>query len=193
MNDPRRMHYVTEHYHQLQGLRLLPLGAAVLLSVPAGHGAAWFGLSPAAMCLLLLAAAVVASFPIARYYERQYGRARFPWWPAGTGTLLASAAAVLGLAWLQDVRPVPVSLPLLFVSVVLARVGLAAGRLRVHYLWIAAVFAAAAILPLAGVPPALRGVTFDCLVGGALIVAALGDHRVLRRVMTIPTPDERTS
>ncbi len=193
MNDLRRIHYVAEHYHQLQGLRLLPLGAAVLLAALAGRHAAAFGISAAAACLLLLGAGVVASFPIAQYYERQFGRVAAGRWRAGAVTLIASATAVVGLAWLQGVRPAPVSLPLLFLSIMLARLGLVAGRLRVHYVWIALACGTFALLPLVGVPPALRAPALDALIGGSLIVAAIGDHRVLRRVMSGPPPNERTS
>ncbi len=192
MNDLRRMHYVAEHYHQLQGLRVLPLGLACLLAVPARQGATPLGLSPAAASLVLLAAGLAASFPIGRYYARRFGRVEPRPWRAGTVTLVASAAALLALAWLQERWPVPVSLPMLFVSAALARLGLVEGRLRVHYLWIAAACAAFAVLPLVGVPVAVRAAALDALVGGGLIVAAIGDDRVLRRVMTRPMDGGRT-
>jgi len=193
MDDLRRVDYVTGHFKQLQGLRLLPLGAAVLLASAAGRGAARFGLSPKAAWLVLLAAAVAASFPIARYYEQRFGLVASAPWRSGAVTLLACAAALVGVIWIQEVRPLPVSTPLLFVSILLARLGLAAGRLRVHYLWIAGACAALGLLPLIGVPPAVRGWAIDLLIGGGLIVAAVGDHRVLSRVMTMTMETGRTS
>src|SRR5258708_32534962 len=75
MDDLRRMHYVTEHYHQLQGLRLLPLGVPFLLSVPWSLARMPRGLS-AAVFLLLLAAGLAVSGPIGRDLTRRFRRGR---------------------------------------------------------------------------------------------------------------------
>jgi hypothetical protein len=42
-----------------------------------------------------------------------------------------------------------------------------------------------ALLPLLGVPLEIRAAALDGLIGGGLAVAAIGDDRVLRRVMTM--------
>jgi hypothetical protein len=62
---------------------------------------------------------------------------------------------------------------------------MAAGWLRSHYLFIAAACATFALLPLLGVPLEIRAAALDGLIGGGLAVAAIGDDRVLRRVMTM--------
>lgn len=185
-DDLRRIRYVTEHYRQLQGLRLLPLSAPFLVSLlwrlagppvtpllqPAGWG-------------LLVAASLGASLAVGRYYTRRFGSAPplWPVWGAGAATLLGAAAALLCLEWLQEWRPLPVSFPMLFLAIVFARVGLAGGRARVHYLWIAIACGAFALLAPLGAPLAVRAGAFDLLVGGSLIVAAIGDDRVLRRAI----------
>ena len=182
MDDLRRIRYVTEHYEQLQGLRLLPLSVPFLLSslwrlAPSGAttlpGTAW---------TLLLVSAFAASALIGRYYARQFGQAHpFRWW--SVLQIVAGTAAFFALEWLQEIRPFPVPLPVLFIAVVLARVGTAAGWLRSHYLWIAAACALFGLLPVLGVPLDLRAAALDGLIGGGLAVAAIGDDRVLRRVM----------
>jgi hypothetical protein len=98
-------------------------------------------------------------------------------------TLLGSCAGFLWFEWLQEILALPVSLPLLFVAVALARLGLVAGRLRIHYLWIAAAVAAFAMLPHDGISADTRAAAAHLLVGGGLVVAAIGDDRILRRVL----------
>lgn len=182
MDDLRRIHYVAEHYEQLQGLRLLPLSVPFLLS-------SLSRLAPSAALLsgggwtLLLISAFVASTLIGRYYSRRFGDTRpFRW--RSVLQVAAGTAAFFALEWLQEIRPFPVSLPILFVAVVLARVGTAAGRLRSHYLWIAAACALFGLLPVLGASLDVRAAAFDGLIGGGLAVAAIGDDRVLRSVMT---------
>ena len=184
MDDLRRLHYVARHYRQLQGLRLLPRSVPFLLSAlwrlafPASGSAL-----PRAGWALLVAAAIAASVPIGRYYTRRYGDADvFPWRAAVT--LLGGAVAVLALEWIQELRPFPVSLPIVFVAVALARVGLSSDGLRLHYVWIAAACAVFAALAPLGVPLDVRAAALDLLLGGGIAVAAIGDDRVLRRAMT---------
>jgi len=182
MDDLRRLHYVTEHYGQLQGLRLLPLSVPFLLSA-ISRGAPRPLLTGTAFAVLL-ATAIAASFPIGTYYVRRFGRAQQNRWKTGVATLVVAVAVFLWLEWLQETRPLPVSLPVVFVALLLARVGWAAGRLRSHYLWIAGACAVFAALPLLHVSMYARTVAFDLLIGGGLAVAALGDHCVLLRAMT---------
>ena len=181
MDDLRRIHYVTEHYEQLQGLRILPLSVPFLLS-------SLSRLAPGAATLsgrgwtLLLVSAFAASALIGRWYSRQFGQAPPFRWRAALH-VVAATAAFFALEWLQEIRPLPVPLPLLFVAGALVRMGLAADRLRSHYIWIAAACALFALLPILAVPLDIREAALDGLVGGGLAVAAIGDDRVLRRVM----------
>ena len=184
MDRLRRIHYVARHYRQLQGLRLLPLSVPFLLSALwrlafPGSGSAL----PSAGWVLLVAAAIAASALIGRYYTRRFGKANVFPWPTAVA-LGGSAAVVLALEWIQELRRFPVSLPVVFVAAVLARVGLLSDGLRLHYVWIGAACAVFAALTPLGVPPDLRSAALDLLVGGGIAAAGIGDDRVLRRAMT---------
>jgi hypothetical protein len=183
MRDLCRTYYIAGRYRQLQGLRLLPLSVPFLVSAfwrrgsgAPGLSSAWWGAS--------LGLAVAASIPIGRYYERRFGDADARRPRTGALTLLAVTASLVGLAWVQELRPAPVSLPVLFATIALLKLGLAANRLRAHYLWIAAACVLFEALPPLGANAEVRAATLDGLVGSGLAVAAIGDHRVLRRVMT---------
>ena len=181
MDDLRRIHYVAEHYEQLQGLRLLPLSVPFLLS-------SLSRVSPSATVLsgsgwsLLLVSAFAMSTVIGRYYSRQFGQA-YPFRWRSVCQIAAGTAAFFALEWLQELRPFPIPLPILFIAIVMARIGMAAGWLRSHYLWIAAACALFGLLPVLGVSLDARAAALDGLIGGGLAVAAIGDHRVLRSVM----------
>jgi hypothetical protein len=98
-------------------------------------------------------------------------------------------AAFLGFEWLQETLSPPVSLPVIFVAVVLARLGLVAGRVRAHYLWIAAAAALFGVLPRAAVSADIRAVAGNLLIGCGLVVAAIGDDRMLRRTLRMRRSD----
>src|SRR5262249_38071112 len=121
-------HYVTGHYAHLQGLRLLPLSVPFLLA--AVERMAGVPFVPGVIWTLLILAALVAPSGIGRYYARRFGQAPAPRWRSGMLTLLASGAAFLWFEWLQETWSPAISLPLLFVAVMLARLGFAASRLR---------------------------------------------------------------
>jgi hypothetical protein len=187
MDDLRRIHYVTEHYAQLQGLRLLPLSVPFLLvAIERLSGGR---LLPAGVWAILVTAAVVAPFRIGKYYARSFGQVQPPRWRTGAFTLIASVAAFLWFEWLQETLSPPVSLPVIFVAVVLGRLGVVAGRARGHYLWIAAAAALFAMLPRATVFADMRAVAGNLLIGCGLVVAAIGDDRVLRRTLTVRRPE----
>ena len=181
MDNLHRIHYVTGHYAQLQGLRLLPLSGPFLA---AGlERLAGTTLVPPGGWALLVIAAVAGPAWIGRYYTRRYGQVRAARWRGGALTLIASVAGFFCFEWLQELFSPPLSLPLLFVAVVLARLGLVAGRVRGHYLWIAAAVAAFAVLPREAVSLDVRAIIGNLLIGGGLAVAAIGDDRVLRRAL----------
>jgi hypothetical protein len=184
MDHLRRIHYVARHYRQLQGLRLLPLSVPFLFSgiwrlVAPASGSAW----PTIGWALLIAAALVASVPIGRYYTRRFGGADVLPWRA-VAALVGTAIAVLALEWVQELRPFPLSLPVVFIAAALAHVGLSSDGLRLHYVWIAAACLVFAALAPLGVPVGLRAAALDLLVGGGIAAAGIGDDRALRRALT---------
>ena len=198
MKDLSRMRYVTEHYAQMQGLRLVPLGVPFLASgawragwlrgLPAadGHGAAyWFCMG--------LAVAVAMSFAVRAYYRRRFGLAQPLPGRNGVVTLMAFVASFMVLVAMQDELHWRVSIPALFVAVVFAYLGLVQGRLRQHYLALAGACLIFASLGILGVPLHERDVLLDFLIGGGLIAAGIGDHLVLRNTLQPPRSETYAS
>ncbi len=181
MDDLRRIHYVTEHYEQLQGLRWLPLSLPFLAG--ALERLAGRPLLPAVVWALLVLAPLPLSSIVARYYARRFGRAQAPLWRSGALTMIGVVAGFLWFEWIREMLSLRVLLPVLFVAAALARLGVVANRLRVHYLWIAGACVGFALLPLVEPSPASRAVAADLLIGGGLAVTAIGDDRVLRRTL----------
>lgn len=188
MTDPARVRYLVEHYPQLQGLRLVPLGL-VFVGVAAWHDGQlrWLPGSEAGgvtnWFLASLGVAVLASYIVGAYYRRLFGCVQLRPFQTGGPRLLAMAALVGVSLVVQDVFKWPVSLPLVVVGGMLAYIGVAQRRLRQHYLWIAAACVFLANVGSFGVPPRTQQVMFDLLIAGGLIVAGVGDHMVLLKVL----------
>jgi hypothetical protein len=187
--NARRVLYVTEHYAHLQGLRIVPLGVCFLGSgawraglmgwVPgiAGRGArAWLVAS--------LAIAVGLSLAIGARYRR-HGVVRPRATATGAVTLTACFVSFVVLGRLPP-NAWQVSMPALLAAFVLAYLGVVADGLRRHYLVIAVACLVFAFAPLMRVPPAARNVALDLLIGMGLIVAGVGDHMALQRVLQSP-------
>src|SRR5215831_15734853 len=102
MDEMRRMHYVVDHYAQLQGLRLVPLGTVVLLHPLVAQLARLLQLRSRYVFVLLAALAVAASFPIRGYYVRRFGEA--PTRPARVLPLVAAVVTFAALFALQDLH-----------------------------------------------------------------------------------------
>jgi hypothetical protein len=187
MSDTARLQYVTDHYSYLAGLRIVPLGVPFLASAAwragwltwwpwtAGRGAErWFWSS--------IATAIVLSYPIRAWYRRQWGARQPPHRRNGAATLTMSAVGVVALAVCQPVA-IRVSTPLVFVGLQLLILSVVGRGARTHYRFIAGACLAVACLPLAGVSRHLRAIALDLLIGGGLIGAGWGDHRVFRAVV----------
>jgi hypothetical protein len=192
--EQNKIRFVTANYHQLQGLRLVPLGLLLALWAsldwlgffdparfpPADRAtvltrigfACWLGL------LLALAAPV--------YYRYRYGsvepfdrRSRNRW----------ITAAVIGffvLARIDRVLQWPVSLQLLLVSMALFITVWHDGRVRIHYLAPAFVWLAVSFLPMWDVSPALLRTMVFGLGGLTLLGCGIGDHLLLTRTLARP-------
>lgn len=181
-----RIRYITEHYAQLQGLRLAPLSVPFFL-------AAWWDLlpstrpttvSPAAMELTLVALAIAASFPIRAYYERRFGTVPALSWRREVLPLLGCALLFVVAEAIRESLSWTLPVPLIVITVLLIRLGLEAGHLRVHYLWIAVACLAFVALGRLSVPRNIRAMELNLLIALGLLAAAIGDHRVLRRALT---------
>jgi hypothetical protein len=183
--DLARTRYVAEHFEHLQGLRLVPLGVCFLLSAARGAGfLSWVpgtqGRGADVWFLGVVAAAAVATDWVTAWYGRHMGVARAR--PSRSGAVTLVLSCVAFVVWVAlPPNPWHVSPALCFLAAVLAFQGCAPHGLRRHYLPIALVWLLFALTPAIGMPGAVRRVAFDALIGLGLIVAGVGDHRVLQR------------
>jgi len=189
MRDRQTVRYITTHYARLQGLRLVPLGVVFLLSAAwRGGWLAWWpgaqGRGATGWFLALVACAVVISFPIRAWYERQFGTVRARLRDSGALPLVAFAALVGLATWYQLLFAPVLVLPVLIVGLILAMNGWRDLTVRPHYIAVGLAWALYACAQLLGVPGYARGVLFDFLIGAGLIVAGLGDHRALVSALT---------
>ena len=191
MPDLRTIQFVTQHYAHLQGLRLVPLGVPFLVS--AGWRAGWLrwvapeqGRGATVWFVAMLAVAIAASFVIRGWYTRRYGVVRLRLTENGALSLLTFAACWAVVIWCQMRVVPPVSLPVLYVAAVVGHIGTTRVRGGAHYLAVSAACVAYAALQPLGVGVPVRDVLLDVLIGAGLIVAGLGDHRVLRDALAPP-------
>ena len=191
MSDPARVRYIVQHYPQLQGLRLVPLGL-VFVAIGVWHDGQLYWLPGSAdggirlWLLAALAAAVLASYAIGAYYRRAFGELSFAPYRSGGPRLLAIGLVVFLSLVLQDAFEWRISLPLIVVGILLAHVGVVQRRMRQHYLWLAAACLIMANIDSFGVPVRTQRVMLDLLIGGGLLVAGIGDHLVLRKALRAP-------
>ncbi len=194
MTNPARVGYLTEHYTQLQGLRLVPLGL-VFIAIAAWHAGVLQWLPGSAQggitnwFVVAFAAAIVAAYPIGAHYRRRFGSIRLRPFAGGPWHIGVLVAVGVSLA-VQDTFRWPVSLPLLVVGASLGYVGVVQEGMRRHYLWIAAACVLFANISNFGLPARTQQVMFDLLIAGGLIAAGIGDHLVL--VNTLQAPGPRT-
>ena len=192
--EQNKVQFVTANYHQLQGLRLVPLGLFLALwasfswlgffdpaRFPPGDRAkvlTWIGLAFWLGLVLALAAPA--------YYRYRYGSVD----PLDRGSRNRwITAAVIGffvLARIDRHLQWPVSLQLLLVSLALFITVWHDGRVRRHYLAPALVWLAVSFLPAWDVSPALFRMTVFGLGGLTLVGCGIGDHLLLTRTLAIP-------
>jgi hypothetical protein len=192
VTDLAKLRFVTEHYAQLQGLRLLPVGLVFLglaawqssqfqwmPAYDSDRGSRWF--------VGALVLAVIGAYVIGAFYRRQFGSVQPRRFRTGGPSLLANATIVGLLVIFQSFVPAPVSLPMLYVALVLAYTGVVQHGLRKHYLFIAVACLLFASLPSFDVSYQIGKVLLNLLIGVGLIVAGVGDHLVLRKTLR-PVP-----
>jgi len=188
VHDLQRLHFVTERYPHLQGLRLVPLGLPFLVSaawrngrlssVPgtSGSGAGlWF------MGLLLVG--LMGSVALRTYYRARFGSVQPVRTFTGPLAALLFAGMFLCSLWTQDTFSPSISLPASAVGLGLGYVVVSGDQVRTHYIALAALCVAFATLGSFGVSVPARDVLFDELVATGLIGAGIGDHCLLRRTL----------
>lgn len=188
--DSQRVRYVTQRYPQLQGLHLLPLAAVFLISAISG----WFGpyradgLEPGTMWFVAaLAAAVILSFVIRAWYTKTFGF-------VSQSTLHNGALPLIGLfigfvmaVWSQEHWQWPVPVPTMFIAAVCLCIGVAYGATRKHYIAVAFVwFAYDVALVRFDLSHVARYAFLDLAIALSLVIAGVGDHRLLQRTLQSP-------
>jgi hypothetical protein len=182
--DRKKLESAAAEYTYLKGLYGIPAG---LLAILAALGNREWG--PLRHAWVFLAAALVlgaACLPISRYYHEHYGRVTL----SRAQQRRAAAAAILGAplmfgvalllrsraGWSLDlpVNAIPVAFALLMLA------SYAAGSvLRIHHVIVFGALAVAGLLPVwDGADPSNTGLV---LIGAAMIVTGLLDHRLLVR------------
>jgi hypothetical protein len=188
-----RIRFITAHYDQLQGLRLIPLGLYLLALAASALGwLSWLPGDPARASAQWLAGifcvALAAATATTAWYRRRYGaRAPLSRWRRNAWLVLA-VGVFLVAAHFDQYANAPIALAPFSVAAALVLTVRADGWVRAHFL-IAAVpwFLVAWILPLHHDGPS-RLVSYALAGGVALIVCGLGDHRLLSRTL-LDVPD----
>jgi hypothetical protein len=194
--DNSRQRFVAQRYPQLQGLRLLPLASVALMWAASDVGflrlpddgdvrtvRAWLWGA--------IALAVLASFAIRRWYTSTYGWiSQRPLYHAGAPHVaLAVCGGLILWFWDQTAVSTRLPLPLLFVATTTLAVAVAHDPFRRHYFAIAALwFLVSGIRALGDRIPSSA---FDLLIGVSLLVAGVGDHRLLARTLRPVPQSER--
>ena len=194
--DLRTVRDVTANFFYWQGLRWVPLGAALIVfalaSAPGVRAEPWAAWAPwVAIALALWLSTSVAG----RYYRRTFGavralpglhtrRTRIKWlvvYPVMFGAMIVDAELA----------------PPVFVSGLAFAAGITAywqstGRGRVHYLLAAAGLAVIGLLPLTGLVPTGRALLppFLGIVGAIYVIGGLLDHLELVRILGPITREE---
>lgn len=202
MENLERIRLVTRYYdQQLQGLRQVPFGLLFLLLAVWKMGWwPWFDKWQPLSGLLFIGLAMIAFWWAGLYYERTFGRVRQPADSRRNGTLLALVFLV-GLylvGWAEYAWRWPVSGTGLFTAVLLIAYYSYTGKLRPHYLVLAASMAAISLLPLFGALPVEQvylwgnqGAVGAAAFGVIWLVSGLGDHWFLTRALSgNPARDE---
>ena len=185
----RQIHDVTDKFFFWQGLRWIPLGAAMLTYslMRSAHLPIPFA-ARASIGLLLLAVALwLSSSVLGRYYARHFGCVRGD---ASRHTLRTSvkwlvAYPAILVAMLVDIQLLPPMLvSALAFAIAIEAYRQSTGGGREHYIWSAIGLVVFSILPLFGaVPAGKHGLTpLIGIVGLIYIVGGVLDHRELVRL-----------
>jgi hypothetical protein len=188
-----RIRFITAHYDQLQGLRLVPLGVYLLALAASGLGwLSWLPGDPARASGqwlgVLFVLALVAAVSATAWYGHRYGaRAPLSRWRRNAWLVLAVGIFLL-TAQFDQYTNAPIALAPFSVAAALVLTVRADGWVRAHFLMAAVPwFLVAWIPPLHHDGPS-RLVSYAFAGGVALIVCGVGDHRLLSRAL-LDVPD----
>ena len=181
--DVGRFQYVTANFGQLQGRRMLPLAA--LLIVSTAWLAGWIRLpgdehrlAASWWFVLGLDVAIAASYVALAWYGITYGSVK-QWLVASSAWPMAAALVCIPiLVEIQQRLNLHFSLTMALLAAAAAARGIA-HPLRRHYLAASAPLFAFVLLPALGVSASAIDILFPAALGTALAIAAMGDHRLL--------------
>lgn len=202
--DADRVHRITEHFVDLQGLRQVPFGVLLLLltpvemALPSGDGRRL----PIAVLLLLLCitvagfAAAFAAFRLtSAWYIRRYGVVQRTKRQQRKDRLVAVLGFVLFLipfnfassTWVSTGHGLPVNVVVLGFAAALAAYWWYLGRRAHHYLALAGLGLALGLVSVTGFPTATWPAHLEeatIYAGAAIVIGGLLDHRTLRAELT---------
>ncbi len=201
--DKRRVQRYARYFVWLQGIQLLPLGIFFVVAglLKALNLANRLGISPELWNLVMWlgggVVAIIVSFRLVRYYQRQFGTVRVTAHPR-RDAVLVGLGVIIGMQFLSTVMEIwqaPISIFALALAASLIGVWWMTGRFRWHYLGMGIVLALLGLLPLLSLPdlfvtPPLPSALFYAMVntpaititiGIVLLVGGIGDHLVLLR------------
>jgi hypothetical protein len=188
-----RIRFITAHYDQLQGLRLIPLGVYLVALAASGLGwLSWLPGDPTRASRqwlgVLFGLALVAAVAATAWYRRRYG-ARAPLSRRRRNAWLVLAVGIFLLAAQFDrYANAPIALAPFSVATALLLTVRADGWVRAHFLIAAVPWFLAAWIPPLHHDGTSRLVSYALAGGVALIVCGVGDHRLLSRSL-LEVPD----
>lgn len=188
-----RIAFVTAHYYQLQGLRLIPLGLYLVALAASGLGwLSWLpgdpSRAPARWLGAIFCAALAAALITTVWYRHRYGALAPFGRHSRNAWIVLSGGAFLAAALFDRHANGPIALAPFSIAAALVLVVRADGWLRAHFLIAAAPWFLAAWIPALHHDGTSRLVSYALAGGIALLVCGYGDHRLIARTL-IAAPD----
>src|SRR6266849_2333080 len=184
------IHDLTTNYSDCQGLRIVPMGLALMVQTIPQVPTSLFGID---IILIALAIGLGGYFAIGKYYRRRFGTVEevednSAYLFAGY-LVLVMFIFFVGMAVDLTAHP-PVFVSGLLVAAFLTVTAWRSRAIRGEYLTIGVVLAAIALLPLIGLSPATVGRASGYWFGLMLILAGVRDHLSFIRFFP-PAEEER--
>jgi hypothetical protein len=190
MTDNRRLelvHDLTANYSDRQGLRVVPIGLAVLAqALPMS----WRFLDIDAH-LLCLIAGLIGYGLIGRLYARRFGAVDelpYPGPPVALQAILVLVLFVIAMSVDIIARP-PLFTSGLLIAFWITVVAWPARSVRAQYLAVGILLGLISLLPLAGISHDTAALAYGIAFGAALVVAGIADHVLFTRLMSEPAHD----
>ena len=187
MTDVARVRYITEHYQNLQGLRLVPVGVACLACGVAQAAGVLerMNQSPFLVGVAVSLAAFGCSLMIGAWYERCFGcvEAR----DRTTDMTYFPLSLLLVLTARLSPNPAPVWPAICAWGIGSLMRGCGQNGMLRHYLAIAGACFLLAALEVLGLSNIACDGSLQFVAGVAMLVAGVGDHTVLRSALNPPT------